>query len=636
MSKITTKVLGVVAALTLVVGVSVPAASALTTAELIDILVAAGLISADDADAAVTAVSGTDSCSLKTSSDLTVGSTGANVTALQNYLIGMGYSIPAGATGYFGSQTQAALAAYQAAKAISPAVGYFGPITRSSIVCDSSSSTSTGVDGLSGAAGSVEAYELIAKYENEEVGVDEDDVVVYGLEVEAADESDIEIMAVKLDFAQGTAANDDFEDYFSNVSVWLDGDKVAEVDADEFTEDNGYAKTLSLDSGAVIEAGEKGELLVALSGVSNADSADEGDTWTLDATSVRFRDAQGTVISEDPGTAVRTFSLEAFADSANVELKITEDSDEPINKARLINIHATDETDDVEVLVFNAEVEGTSDLDVDDVVVEFVVTGAAQLDEMVSTIYLYMDGELVGTENVPTDEETVTFDDLDLVLEAGDTVEFVVKADFLGISGAIDAGDTIYAQVTDTETDLWDVEDEAGEDLVDADKTGTAAGEASAVYDVTFDVASDGWSVVSVASSDTSGIDEAVTYEIDLDITAVDGDVYIEGACTEDNDALSAAATGFNFSVLNNADFTASCNVTTGAGAGATADYKVQEGETETFTLTVSVAATTASDFAQVTLEGINWSEADEAGDIMFEGALDDDYKSTSVFINNR
>jgi len=44
--------------------------------------------------------------------DLTLGSTGADVTELQTWLISKGQSIPAGATGYFGVQTRAALASW--------------------------------------------------------------------------------------------------------------------------------------------------------------------------------------------------------------------------------------------------------------------------------------------------------------------------------------------------------------------------------------------------------------------------------------------------------------------------------------------------------------------------------------------
>lgn len=62
--------------------------------------------------------------------DLKAGSSGSQVTCLQTELIAAGYSIPAGATGYFGSQTKAAVSAWQTANSVSPAYGYFGPISR--------------------------------------------------------------------------------------------------------------------------------------------------------------------------------------------------------------------------------------------------------------------------------------------------------------------------------------------------------------------------------------------------------------------------------------------------------------------------------------------------------------------------
>jgi peptidoglycan hydrolase-like protein with peptidoglycan-binding domain len=62
-------------------------------------------------------------------SNLHLGSTGTDVTALQEFLIGAGYSIPAGATGYFGAETRTAVIAYQTANGIQPTSGYVGPIT---------------------------------------------------------------------------------------------------------------------------------------------------------------------------------------------------------------------------------------------------------------------------------------------------------------------------------------------------------------------------------------------------------------------------------------------------------------------------------------------------------------------------
>lgn len=69
--------------------------------------------------------------------DLTVGSTGADVTALQRYLNTHGYFVAhtgAGSSGqetnYFGELTRVALSNLQKANGISPTNGYFGPITR--------------------------------------------------------------------------------------------------------------------------------------------------------------------------------------------------------------------------------------------------------------------------------------------------------------------------------------------------------------------------------------------------------------------------------------------------------------------------------------------------------------------------
>ena len=68
--------------------------------------------------------------------DLTVGLRGADVSALQAFLISQAKGSAAstlsaaGATGYFGQLTKAALAEYQKSVGVTPSSGYFGPITR--------------------------------------------------------------------------------------------------------------------------------------------------------------------------------------------------------------------------------------------------------------------------------------------------------------------------------------------------------------------------------------------------------------------------------------------------------------------------------------------------------------------------
>ena len=82
------------------------------------------------------------------SANLTVGSTGPDVVALQTALMSAGFNIPAiasgaAAKGYFGSQTQAAVKLYQAAHGV-PNTGFVGPLTRAALNGSASASSATG------------------------------------------------------------------------------------------------------------------------------------------------------------------------------------------------------------------------------------------------------------------------------------------------------------------------------------------------------------------------------------------------------------------------------------------------------------------------------------------------------------
>jgi peptidoglycan hydrolase-like protein with peptidoglycan-binding domain len=66
--------------------------------------------------------------------DLEAGDRGGDIAELQKLLIEKGYSLPAGATGFFGEQTKKALIAFQLDNNIKPVTGYFGPKTRGVIL----------------------------------------------------------------------------------------------------------------------------------------------------------------------------------------------------------------------------------------------------------------------------------------------------------------------------------------------------------------------------------------------------------------------------------------------------------------------------------------------------------------------
>lgn len=94
---------------------------------------------------ALTVVVGAASVNAAFNTNLSVGSTGADVAALQNWLISKGFSIPAIASGaatpgYFGKQTKEAVIAYQASVKL-PTTGFVGPLTRGLLNGGSTGST---------------------------------------------------------------------------------------------------------------------------------------------------------------------------------------------------------------------------------------------------------------------------------------------------------------------------------------------------------------------------------------------------------------------------------------------------------------------------------------------------------------
>jgi len=568
--------------------------------------------------------------SMMFTSNLTIGSSGAEVTALQNFLIGKGHVIPAGATGYFGAQTKAALAAYQAANGIAPAVGYFGPMTRANVNAATPAVPGTpgtpatpAVPGnLEGDAGSVEEYELVSGINNEKVGEDEEDQEVIGVNITADEGSDLEFTAVKLVFDEGTAASD-FDEYAAEVAIFLDGEEVARVDADGFTDDNSWTRTLSLDSGAIVRAGETGELTVAVSGISNLDTNDATDTWTVDIRQVRFRDGAGDSTSEDPTLATRTFSFESFATAANSELKIRA-NDDLINNDRVIDVHATNDTDNVALASFTLEAEGDSDLEIKKFHASTTVTSASNVDDLINSITLWIDGEEIATGEAVQDTDGVSvgadegwlFDDISYTIAAGEKVEAEIRADFNSVADALDEGDTITVAITEAETDqasLFKVADESGENLLDADITGSVTGGAHTVRDAGISVELVGTpTAVKSFEADAAGEVDQGTYTIAFDVTAFGSDVYVD-LDTVATATPNAGTDGSSWATTTESTAT-STTVIAQSIAPSTSDstndtaygYFVEEDSTRRFTVSVVLKPTDDS-LAGVRLSGVKW-----------------------------
>jgi len=245
MQKIIAKIAGVALVAAFAVTAASPAA-ALTAAD-IQLLVSLGVIPADKADAAMALVTGgTQAVTVPAAScgvyarDLTLGSTGADVVSLQTFLVAQGNLVmPAGVSmGYFGTLTQSALASYQAANGIAPAVGYFGPITRANVQakCVATTPTTPTTPGtttgtLGAGEASLRSYSATSKYSNEDVYEGETQKV-FAAEFDVRDgDAMIERVDVRVE-SVGTTNESSPWRHIDQVAIYMNGERVARMDAD--------------------------------------------------------------------------------------------------------------------------------------------------------------------------------------------------------------------------------------------------------------------------------------------------------------------------------------------------------------------------------------------------------------------
>jgi len=663
------------------------------------------------------------------SRDLTVGSRGDDVQALQRWLNDHSFVVTTSGPGsrgmestYFGPATKAAVMQWQASVGL-PATGFFGPLSRAKIgtsvivtpggnfpagctsfanfsittgmpcsggsnlpsgctsIRDFSPTTGVKCDGsttpggndnsgpLSGGAGSVDSYDLQSEFANEDVGEGEEEVKIMSFEVDVDNGSDLDFTSMKVWFEnQDTGSSEDLDDFAESVQVWLDGELVGEADVADFSHDDTsgtetdnstgdsideWEKTIPLD-GAVVDAGETSEFVVSITAVNNIDSTDhDSDDWDVAVHTVRFTDASGAVINETPSisTSETAFNFGTFATAAGLDMKVDLSDDNP--DSHVVDVDATDETEDVELLRFSIEADG-SDLTVNDIPFLLTVsqpTVTDDVDFITNNLNLEVDGETYS-EAVSTSAgstATITFDDLGIEIADGDTLEFVLTADINDTQASefID-GDTLTAQVT---VDDIDADDEEGDTVSDGDATGSAVGEAMAFYaagiNASFVSAS---ATTDGASAGFSGGDDTGVYKIVFDVTAFDADLYIDAdvVATTTPDALATtvgvdAGSGILWGTTTNSTAT----TTTGslpltvlecagsetndvATAGALS-YEIPQDETRRCTLSINIGPAGGDIQMGIRLRGISW--ASDSGDVHENVYSFDmgDYKTSTI-----
>lgn len=611
---------------------------------------------------AVFAMARVSSATVTVPPNLSQGMSGTQVVNLQTALGGLT------ADGSFGALTKAAVISYQSAHGLT-ADGVVGPMTAASIngmatgsypagctsntgysvttgascaaattlpagctstagfspttgVSCSSGATTTPTGPLAGSFGDISNVTELGSYSGEEVGEGQDDVTVAGFEVEATNDGDIEITSMKVQFdSTGNTGSTHLDDYIDSISIMMGSTEVGSADVDEFTESSDiYTRTVSLD-GAVIRADDTENFYIVVNAAGTFDSSDlSGDSWDVDVLNIRFVDGSGVTTTDDstgdmPGMDVG-IDFVSFSDSADTELVVTLDSDTP--EAGIALVSDTDSTDDVSLLKGTLEAEGDSDILIDELPITFTATSSGTangIDDIATSVKLIIDGEEY-TETMTITAAltgTITFDNLDFTLSAGDTVDFEVLADITDIDGTVFAeGDTLLASLTSTNNDYIDAEDEEGDQLTDdTEKTGTATGEAQQLRSNGIMV-----TLVSVSTSvsaGTSSSDDQGTFIIKYKVEAVGETVYVSSVA----DATTGANTDGKTSVtVDRAGTATTGGVSTVLANNTDTDltsvglFELTDGEENTFELTTTAQLPTsgAAGLFRAALSGIRWT----------------------------
>ncbi len=393
--------------------------------------------------AQLSAMSGGASASSAITSDLTVGSTGSQVVALQNSLVSGGYlMMPAGvAPGYFGSLTKSAVAKWQAAVGL-PATGYFGPLSRAKFGGSVAGGTTTGGTTTGGTVSGtittpgVEGTLTVtsAPVSSSTLYEGQDMVTVLAFKAEA-DLSDIALQRVKLDLG---STNTLYRDVLSKVYLVDDAGKtLASADLNNSTVvrngSNEYEITLTGFSSVVAKDATRTYMVKA----DVQGTIDSGDltsyTIALADNGVRGIDGAGIdLYSPSLDTDVTksiTFSA-SLTDSAS--LTVSANSSNPAAREIVAAEGSSDnEADKVVLMVFDirAEKDAIEITDLENFVVTNTVGGATA-----STTYLYAGngtgGQLLGSDALSGSD--ADFADISYTIPAGATRTFTLAADIRG------------------------------------------------------------------------------------------------------------------------------------------------------------------------------------------------------------
>lgn len=464
------KMAGVAVGATLLLGSFVPMVGAQTIADL------QAQINALLAQLAALQGGGTTTTSACTfTRSLTVGSTGADVTCLQQTLVAQGHLVmPAGvAMGYFGNLTKAAVAKWQAANGVAPAAGYFGPISQAKFATMGGTTGGTTVPGSTvgittpGVEGTITATLNPSPASGTKVYEGGSKTAVLGIKLEA-DISDIKVERVKVQLDATTSGNSDQQFYtkIADTMYVMDGSTIlASTPLNATTvvkEGSAYYITIAGFSFLVPKDTTK-VLTLAVDPKASWDSTYDNDTWTLTVPANGVRGVDGAGINQYSPTAALT--AQSFTSAADVvdsaALTVSLASDSPKVSQVIANQgSSSNEYDDLVLAKINFKAEDDQ-VKVTDLIADITRSGT-QTTATATTAYIYEGsvsaGNLVGSAAVAGTTlalGTATFSNIDWIIPADTTKTLVLTVDvdsagvaFTSLAGSVGSTTAVATAVT--------------------------------------------------------------------------------------------------------------------------------------------------------------------------------------------
>lgn len=549
-----------------------------------------------------------------------MGDTGGEVMQIQKFLNSHGAQVAASGAGsmgnessYFGALTRAAVAKWQAANGVSPAAGYWGPVTRAKVasVCASTPGTTPGTpstpgnSGLNGTAGTATITSTSEDVEDEVLSGTTEKIV--GMKVEASG-SDLRVTNIRVrldkDSAAEAASSDTLAAYFSEISIWANGAKIGSMAASSFTRDSAGIYSASIPVDQIIRMGSANKVTFHVGATANTslDSDDDTSTndWLVQVTQVRYTDASGAVLFEDPNTTINNGGATAattgtgvyvnrLSSSSDVTLRMAEGSGNP--KAGNVEV-STSGTTDVTLLEFTLKAEG-ADMYFDSLIASTTAVGVAETDNMVQVFYLMRGSTRIAEEAADTSDGQVlsfSLDDIENIsMGSTQTYRVVAKLNAIGTSD-FSNGDSLTASTSPGVIQINARATSDGKSITD--RAGSITGYTQTLYSEGIQVTKVG-ETFTLNSDDTAG-DTSGEFKVTLRVTNFgDNDVYIPLSTNATTSAASGVGDtlGVAFGVTDGTTAT-----TTGEGTAIPATLVKVSGGTE-LTNSVRISGGASADF---------------------------------------